>query len=592
MHMLIQTNVLWEFAMNSLVIALFSFVAYIVAYHTYGRYLADKIFKLDPDCVTPAHRLRDNQDYVPATKQVLFGHHFTSIAGLGPIVGPAIAVIWGWVPAVIWVLFGSIFMGAVHDFGSLVLSMRAGGRSIGDITAELINPRVRTLFMIIIFFELWLVIAVFALIIALLFDMYPESVISILSATPLAIWLGWMVYKKGYKPFWPSVFAVIILYITMVIGTYNPVILPSISPLTPVMLWMIVLFVINSFITSTLPVHVLLQPRDYINAQQLFIILALLIIGTVVGHPRIVAPAIASHPEGAPAMWPFLFVVIACGAISGFHSIVSSGTSAKQLDCEKDALLVGYGSMLTESGLSILVIVAVTAGIGMKYVAEDGSVLTGSLAFTTHYSSWTAAQGLASKVNAFIVGSANLPESYGIPSRIGLTVMGVFLVSFAATTLDTATRLQRYIISEFSAAQNVSFFRNKYAATTLAVLTAAGLAFYDGTGKGALKLWPLFGTVNQLLAAMALLILTIYFVRNRKPVMISLLPFLFMVVMTGWAMVLNIGKFYSTRNWLLLVIALVVFVLEIWMIAESIVVLKDLKGSSAERKSDGSDMVT
>jgi len=562
--------------MNSLILAVFSFVAYIIAYNTYGRFLADKIFKLDRSCITPAHELSDNLDFVPAKKEVLFGHHFTSIAGLGPIVGPAIAVIWGWLPAVLWVLIGSIFMGAVHDFGALVLSVRAQGRSIGDITADLINPRVRTLFMIIIFFELWIVVAVFALVIALLFDMYPEAVISIWSQVPIAIWLGWMVYRKGFKPFWPSIFAVFLLYVMIVVGSYFPVKMPAIGVFTPVMLWMVVLFLINSFISSTLPVHVLLQPRDYINSHQLFIILIVITLGTVVGHPPIVAPVVASSPAGAPSMWPFLFVIIACGAISGFHSIVSSGTSAKQLDCESDAKLVGYGAMLMEGMLSILVIVAVTAGIGMKYVSSDGSVLTGSEAFASHYSSWAAAQGLTSKINAFVIGSANLIETYGIPYRIGLTIMGVFLVSFASTTLDTATRLQRYIVSEFSKAQNIGFFQNRYAATSVAVLTAAVLAFYDGSGKGALKLWPLFGTVNQLLAALALLLLTVYFVRNKKPVYISLIPFLFMVVMTGWAMILNIGKYYSTSNWLLFIISSIVFVLEIWMIIEGVVVLRRL----------------
>ena len=359
-------------------------------------------------------------------------------------------------------------------------------------------------------------IAVFALIIALLFDMYPESVISIWSEVPIAIWLGWIVYKRGYKTFWPSIFAVILLYVTIVIGTYVPIKMPALGSMTPVMLWMILLFVINSFLSSTLPVHVLLQPRDYINSHELFIILILITIGTFVGHPQIIAPAIASNPAGAPPMWPFLFVIIACGAISGFHSLVSSGTSAKQLDCERDAQLVGYGSMLMEGALSILVIVAVAAGLGMKYMSADGQLLSGSAAFSAHYANWQAANGLSSKINAFIIGSANLLETYGIPHRFGLTVMGVFLVSFAATTLDTATRLQRYIVSEFAEANRIPLLNKRYAATAFAVVTAAALAFYDGTGKGALRVWPLFGTVNQLLAALALLLLTVYFVRNKK----------------------------------------------------------------------------
>ncbi len=557
--------------------AVFSFIAFIVAYHTYGRYISKKIFKLDDTCVTPAFTCRDEKDFVPARAEILIGHHFTSIAGLGPIVGPAIAVIWGWLPAVLWVIFGSIFIGAVHDIGSLVISMRAKGRSIGDIAGDLVNPRVRTLFMIIIFFELWIVIAVFALIIALLFDMYPQAVISIWTQIPLAIWLGWMVYKRNYKPFWPSIFAVACLYIAIVIGSYVPVNLPQIGFMTPVMIWMVILFVINSFITSTLPVHILLQPRDYINAQQLVIILVLICGGIVIGHPDIIAPVFDSNPVGAPSLWPFLYIIIACGAISGFHSIVSSGTSAKQISRETDAQAVGFGTMLMEGMLAILVIIAVTAGLGMRYTSVAGEILTGPEAFLTHYASWEAANGLASKVNAFIIGSGNLLETLGIPLKIGFTIMGVFIVAFASTTLDTATRLQRYIIVEFSAANKINFFQNMYAATGLATLSAAALAFYDGTGQGALKLWPLFGTINQLMAALALLLITVYFVRQKKPIWLTLLPFLFMVIMTGWAMVINIGTYLDTKNWLLLVIGLIVFVLEIWVIAESVIVLKTLK---------------
>ena len=560
--------------MNSLILAVLCFAGFIVAYHTYGRWLADKIFSLRRDCVTPAHSLADGMDFVAARREVLFGHHFTSIAGLGPIVGPAIAVIWGWVPAVLWIVFGSVFIGAVHDFGSLVLSMRAKGRSIGDITGDLINPRVRTLFLIIIFLELWLIIAVFALIIALLFEMYPEAVLSIWCQVPIAIWLGWMVYRRGHKPLILSLFAVALLYVTIVLGTKLPISMPQIGPLSPVMVWMLFLFTVNSFISSIIPVNVLLQPRDYINAHQLFVILFLLVLGTIVAHPPIVAPVFQASPAGAPAILPFLFVVIACGAISGFHSLVSSGTSSKQLDSEVDAQMVGYGSMLLEGALAILVIVAVTAGIGMRYEAADGSLLTGPAAFSTHYASWQAAQGLTSKINAFVVGSANLLGSFGMPYKLGLTIMGVFLVSFASTTLDTATRLQRYIISEFAQAHRIPVLDKILPATTFAVLTAAGLAFYDGTGQGALRIWPLFGTVNQLLAALALLMLTVWFVKNKKPVMIALVPFLFMLVITGWAMVLNINVHFVEKNWLLFGIGVVVFILEIWMVIESALALR------------------
>ena len=564
--------------MNSLLLALICFAGYIVAYNTYGRYLANRIFNLNTECPTPAHTLADGQDYIPANKEVLFGHHFTSIAGLGPNCRSRYCCDMGMgPPALIWVLIGPIFLGGVHDFGSLVISMRAKGRSIGDITAELVNPRVRTLFMIIIFLELWIVIGVFALIIALLFNMYPQAVFSIWAEIPIALWLGWMVYRRNHNPLWPSIFGVVLLYAAIVLGTYFPIRMPAIGFLTPVMVWMFILFFFNSFLTSILPVNVLLQPRDYINAHELLIILFLITLGTIVGHPPVIAPAFQPHPAGAPPMWPFLFVIIACGAISGFHSLVSSGTSSKQLDCEGDAKAVGYGSMLMEGALSVLVIIAITAGLGMRYTNGDGLILTGRDAFSSYYVNWAAAQGLASNINAFIVGSSNLMETFGIPVRFGLTIMGVFLVSFAATTLDTATRLQRYVVSEFAEANNIPVFHRRLPATLFAVLTAAGLAFYDGTGQGALTLWPLFGTVNQLLAALALLLVSVYFVRVRKPVMIAFAPFLFMVVMTGWAMVINIGDYFTTGNWLLFIISIVVFALEIWMIIESAIVLSSLR---------------
>jgi len=559
--------------MNSLLLAIICFVAYIVAYYTYGRYLGQKIFKLNPDAKVPSKELRDDVDYVPTKKEVLFGHHFTSIAGLGPILGPAIAIIWGWVPAILWVVLGSIFMGAVHDFGSLVVSLRAKGRSIGDIVSDLINPRVRQLFLWIIFFELWIVIAIFALLIAILFASYPQSVFPVWFEIPIAVWLGYMVYKKGKSPLLLGIVAVIIMYITVIIGTYWPLKMPGMFGLSALMVWMVILF-IYSFIASTLPVQKLLQPRDYINAHQLFVVFALLFIGAIVAHPTVVAPAINASPKGAPLMIPMLFVIIACGAISGFHSLVGSGTSSKQCASEADSKVVGYGGMLMEGSLSVLIIVACGAGLGLGLAVKGGEVLTGAAAFTHHYASWAAAYGLKSKIDAVVIGSANLLASYGIPMKIAITIMGVFIVSFAATTLDTATRIQRYIISELGASWNVKPITGRYAATFIAVVTAMILAFYSGDGKGALTLWPLFGTVNQLLAGLALLVLTIYLLRKQISIKVVVIPFVFMVVMDGWAMLINIGNFATTGKVFLLVLAIIIFALMVWMIVESLIALK------------------
>jgi len=564
--------------MNSLVMVLVSFFAFFVAYFTYGRFLANKIFKLDPSSTTPAVRLRDDIDYVPTNKEILFGHHYTSIAGLGPIVGPAIGVIWGWVPALIWVVFGSILLGGVHDFSALVASVRHEGRSIGDLAADLVSPRVRTLFLLIIFFELWIVIAIFALVIAILFKMFPQSVIPVWLEIPIAVWLGYMVYRRGGNLTILSLVAVVMMYITIVIGAYTPLKMPAIGGLNPVLVWMIILFV-YAFVASVLPVQTLLQPRDYINAHELIIMLGLLFLGVIVAHPPVVAPAIQTAPKGAPPLLPFLFVVIACGAISGFHSLVSSGTSSKQLANEKDALFVGYGSMLMEGTLSTLVIAAVCGGLGIALVTKTG-VLHGAAAFNHHYASWAAAKGLGSKLHAVVWGSSNLMASYGIPQKIAITIMGVFLVSFAGTTLDSATRIQRYVVSELASSNNLMPLAGRYIATFIAVASAMALAFYSGNGKGALKLWPLFGTVNQLLAGLALLVATVYLAKKGKSLVYTGLPLVFMVLMTGWAMMLNLKKFYATHNWLLFVIGLAVFLLEIWMIVESIVVISGNKATA------------
>ena len=566
--------------MNSLYLAVGIAVLFLIAYHTYGKFLARKIFKLNPDAVCPSKELQDNIDFVPTQKSILFGHHFTSIAGTGPIVGPAIAIIWGWVPAVIWVIFGSIFMGAVHDFGSMVVSLRNQGRSIGDIASDVINKRVRTLFLIIIFFELWIVVAIFGVVIAIVFNMFPRAVIPVWLEIPIALWLGHMVYKKGAPHLPLSIVAVIVMYITVLIGAYVPIKMPALFGLNPLALW-VILLLIYAYIASTLPVQVLLQPRDYINSHQLFVAFTLLALGVLFAHPVMVAPATNFSPEGAPPIWPMIFVIMACGAISGFHSLVSSGTSSKQCDAELSSFAIGYGGMLMEAMLAIFVIIACGAGLALG-LTKDGQTFTGLAAFSQHYASWGAAAGLGSKINAFVVGSANMIDKIGIPHQITLTIMGVFVVSFAATTLDTATRLQRYIVSELSIVCGVPTLGKRHPATLIAVITALLLAFYNGSGKGALTLWPLFGSVNQLLAGLALLVITAYLAHHKTPLRYTMIPMLFMLLMTGWAMIINMGTFYLDSNWLLFSIGLVVFILEIWMVTESVLVLRKAYGKKLE----------
>jgi len=464
-------------------------------------------------------------------------------------------------------------MGAVHDFGALVMSLRNQGKSISEVTAKYINPRVRTIFFIIVFLELWIVIAIFGLIIAIIFAIYPQSVFPVWMEIPIALLLGWVIYKKGGNVALFSILAIIGMYVTVVLGVFIPINLPTIAGIPPTGVWTVILL-IYAYIASTLPVTTLLQPRDYMNSHELLIVMVLLVVGVIVtgaaGALHVVAPAVQATPEGAPPLWPFLFITIACGAISGFHSLVASGTSSKQVRQEEDALFVGYGSMIMEGVLATLVIIACVAGIGIAYKGSEGALLTGTAAWTAHYKSWAAAAGLGSKIGAFVVGSANMISSFGIPNNIAIVIMGVFVASFAGTTLDTATRIQRYVIQELSGDAKINALKNGYVATAVAVVTAGVLAFANGaSGKGALTLWPLFGATNQILASLALLAITVYLKKKGKgSYLISGLPAIFMMVMTTWALIKNEINFITAGNALLSVINAVVVLIAIWVAIE------------------------
>jgi carbon starvation protein len=341
--------------------------AFLTGYLVYSRYIARRVYQLDPDFVTPAHQFEDGVDYVPTNKHVLFGHHFTSVAGAAPIVGPAIAVIWGWLPAFLWVVLGTVFAGAVHDFAALWISTRHKGNSIGTLTQSILGDRARVLFLYVIFFLMLMVNAVFAVIIANLFMSNPGAVLPVWGSLAVALVVGFLIYRTGAGILLPSIAALLILYGLIWLGQYVPFELPDMIGFGPTAAqmqaaggdavaaaeaarsdgqrvgWIVVLFV-YTFFASVLPVWLLLQPRDYVNGHQLFVALALIGAGVFVTNPRVVAPAInLSLPADAPNWLPLLFITIACGAISGFHGLVGSGTSSKQLSKQTDARYVGYG---------------------------------------------------------------------------------------------------------------------------------------------------------------------------------------------------------------------------------------------------------
>jgi carbon starvation protein len=593
--------------MQTLLIALLAGFGFIVAYHTYGRWLGRKIFKLSADWVCPSHRLNDGDDYVPTPKSVVFGHHFTSIAGTGPIVGPAIAIMWGWLPALLWVVFGSIFIGAVHDLGALVVSLRNNGQTVGDIAGRLINRRVRLLFLVILFMALTIVLAIFGLVIASVFRQFPAAIFPCTVQIPIAMAVGYLLHRKGVGLLVPSLITLAVMYLTVIYGdvgflhTIN-VEMASWSSWT----W-VVLLLVYSYIASVLPVWSLLQPRDYINALQLVSVLGLLVLGLIVaafagGAPlpdgtrpalELAAPMINFNPVGAPAMIPFLFITIACGAISGFHCLVSSGTSSKQLKSELDARFVGYGSMLTEGFLAVLVIIACAAGVGLGLTQADGSVLVGNEAWLSRYSVWSSRLGPL--VAAFVDGSANLLKTIGLPGGVATALMGVFVASFAGTTLDSACRLQRYVIQELAStlkpraeggSDPLAWFRNKHGATLLATVSAAFIAAipppglgwsFANAGQGGLILWPLFGATNQLLGGLSFLVITFYLWRRQSPIWFLVPPMIFMLIMPMWAMIWQVfvgdagnPSWLGQGNWLLVGIALFTVALEVWMIVEAI----------------------
>ena len=553
--------------------ALVVLACFALAYKTYARFLGVRVFD-DGDAIeTPAHTINDGRDFVPTRLHLLQGHHFTSIAGAAPIIGPCVAAYWGWAPALLWVVVGTIFMGAAHDFGALVISAREGGRSIADITGQVIGKRARIAFLLFVVLIVWLVLAVFAMAIAGLFVAQPTSVIPINVEIVVALGVGWLLYRRGVGSLWPSLIALGILYASVYVGTLFPVEFTALglSRADSAKAWMIFLFAYSA-VASLMPVWLLLQPRDLINSHQLFVGLGLLFLGLFVAHPDFDAPAIRSSAEGAPPIFPVLFVTIACGAISGFHGLVSSGTTSKQLDKLSDARPIGYGSMLGEGTLALVSTLAAVAGIGLVghcTLPSQGAVA--DLSWGAYYDSWGHASG--NKAAAFVLGGGAFLEALGIPSVVARTLMAVLVISFAATTLDTATRIQRFILAELGEAVSFRPLTNRYVATAVAILPALALAFAETTdpNTGSARavgwvLWPIFGASNQLLAALTLMVMAIYIRRRGRPSAPLWVPMLIVVFIASLALVANVQQFFAAGNVLLGVLSAVLLALLVGMI--------------------------
>ena len=557
--------------MQSLMIVLMGLAGMTFGWFVYSKFIATKIYQLDPNFVTPANEFNDGVDFVPTNKYVLWGHHFTSVAGAAPIVGPAIAVYWGWVPAVLWVTLGTIFFAGVHDFGALWASSRHKGKSIGALSEDVIGKRTRALFMVVIFLVLLMVNAVFGVVIAGAFVNTPNAVFPAWSAIVVALIIGQLIHRN-FNLTILSVLGVLALYCSIYVGSVFPIELPQgMMGLSANANWIIILFIYAS-IASMLPVWVLLQPRDFINGMQLFVGLFLLYGAVFLSLPDISAPAFNDMmTEDAPSLVPLLFVTIACGAVSGFHGIVSSGTSSKQLDKETDARFVGYFAALGEGSLALITIVAVS-----------GAALAASpeIWHEIYDKYGTAGAG------TFIQGGAQMiTNGWGIPVSVSSTLLATMVALFAGTTMDSGVRLQRYIIQEWGEIYGIPLFKKGFAATLIAVTCCLLLAFGAGgaSGSGGLTIWPLFGSTNQILAGMTLLVLSVMLIKLGRPARYTLLPMIFVLITSCWAAVIKLMEFWKASNWLLVVIDIVVLVTSLLVILEAVSVIskfrkeKDLK---------------
>ena len=543
--------------MNSLVLAVIGVAMVLAGYALYSRYLGRRVYRLNASFTTPAHELRDGVDYVPTNKYVLWGHHFTSVAGAAPIVGPAVAVIWGWLPAFLWVTLGTVFFAGMHDLGALWASVRNKGQSIGTLSGRYIGARGRNLFLVVIFLLLLMVNTAFAVVIGGLLVNTPTAVIPVWGAILVALLVGQAIYRWRLNLVAVSVIGVIALYSLILVGDRMPVVLPdTVLGLSAEAFWVLVLF-LYAGVASTLPVWMLLQPRDYINGLQLFIGLAILYGSVLLASPDIVAPAMnSSVPDGTPSLVPLLFVTIACGAISGFHGIVPSGTSSKQLDKETDARFVGYFGAVGEGLLALGSIIAATAGY--RTLADWEAV----------YSAFN--QG---GVAAFVEGGGTIMNAgLGIPPSLSATILATMAVLFAATTMDTGVRLQRYVVQE--ALDLVGKRVSTLWATVIVLVFGLGLAFsVSSDGSGGMVIWPLFGTTNQLLAGLTLSIVAVMLLRKRRPVLPVLLPLVFVFAMSLAAAIVQVGTFWSNRDWLLLALDLVIIVAALWVVLEATIAM-------------------
>jgi carbon starvation protein len=533
--------------MNSLILAFILILWLILGYKIYGSFIEKKVIKVDNSRLTPAKEFRDGIDYTPAKKPLLFGHHFSSIAGAGPILGPLLGVLYfGWLGALLWVALGSIFLGAVHDYTSLMTSVQNKGTSLADISRKTLGFRTKIIFSLFIWMTLALVIAVFAVVAAQTLVSQPKIVIPTFGLIFIAMIFGWLIYKKGINIVVGTLLSLLFLFLLIYIGDLVPIVLPSqILGISSQNFWFYIL-IIYSLFASSLPVWFLLQPRDYISTWILFLGLGLGYLGLIVAHPSLNAPPFVSFTSKGGPLWPMLFVIIACGAISGFHSLVAGGTTAKQLPDEASGKLIGYGAMLTEAALAGLVI----------FIAA-GALIWDPSGVKSQFGLQYFMTSLGDPIRAFATGYGKLIESLpGLTLAIGSFFGMVMLNAFVLTTLDTGTRIGRFITTELLG-KNVPPLKNRWIASIFILVFAAIL----GGTEGYKAIWPVFGASNQLVAALALIVISSYLVGIKRPKKFTVYPAIFMLLTTLGALIYQGYHFFQAQKYLLGCVSLILIFL-------------------------------
>ncbi len=547
--------------MNSAIIAIVGIVWLVFAYRLYGRFIEKRLIRPLDDTQTPAHRKKDGIDFTPTSPFVLFGHHFSSIAGAGPIIGPVIAAhAFGFGPSLVWILLGSVFVGAVHDYTTLMISVRHDGLSIPEITRKAVGNKARVLFQIFVLIALVFINAVFAIAAAKSFIEDGRIVVPAFGLIPLAMGFGWLVNRARLPLAAGTAATLVMLAGLFALGMRYPITL-DLEKEAAMQVW-IALLMLYGTIAAVLPVWVLLQPRDFIASWILAAGMASGFLGLIITHRPVVAPfmtGLVSESQGP--IWPMLFILIACGAVSGFHSLVSSGTTAKQLARERDGKPVAFGGMITEGGLALLALLAVTAGLAF----DEGRETAGNLPTLTAYLS----KGGGGPIVAFANGFGTFVEPF--MGAAGALFGMIMLNAFVLTTLDTSVRLARFISSElFGPALGI--FKNRYVATIVPVIASYALAASGSQGS----LWPMFGAANQLVAALALFVVTAQFAKQGRPTRYTLVPAVFMLITTCAAL---LWKGYShltaeEPNYTLAVSSLVLLVLGVFVGLQSITVIR------------------